>query len=74
MSKGTRSRPRPWCAGTIGTVFELVIPDGGSKPMPLSASEKNKGDSAWEERAGAEGDDAILARVGLVGVVESPAE
>jgi hypothetical protein len=55
-------------------VFELVIPDGGSKPMPLSASEKNKGDSAWEERAGAEGDDAILARVGLVGVVESPAE
>ena len=71
MIKGTQSNvwPRPWCAGTIGTVSELFVHDGSAKSMPLSGSEKNKVNSAGEERVGADADDAILARVALVGQV-----
>ena len=61
--------PRPWFAGTIGTVSDLVIKDGGSDSMPLSASEKTTVGLAGEERVGSDADDAIVARVALVGQV-----
>lgn len=61
--------PQSWYAGTIGTVSDLVIDDGGSGSMPLPASGKTTVGSAREERVGADADDAILARVALVGQV-----
>jgi RNA polymerase sigma-70 factor (ECF subfamily) len=50
-------------------VPDRLIHDGGSGPVPVSASERTMGVPGREERVGADADDAILARAALVGQV-----
>jgi len=61
--------PRPWYAGTIRAVSDRVTTDGGNKSMSLSTGDKTAVDPGSDERVGADADDAILARVALVGQV-----
>jgi RNA polymerase sigma-70 factor (ECF subfamily) len=50
-------------------VSDLVIHDGGPDSIPRSVGDRAKVGTAGEERVGADADDAILARVALVGQV-----
>lgn len=59
--------PQTWHTGTIGSVSDRLIHDGGSDSISLSASKMTGGVSGREHRVGADADDAILARAALVG-------
>jgi len=71
VSAGTQFNvwPHPWHTGTIGSVSDRVIHNGGLDSIPLSARQTTTGASGREERVGADADDAILARAALVGQV-----
>lgn len=61
--------PRPWYAGTIRLVADRVTNDGGTNSMSLHNSDRSAIAAGGDERVGADADDAILARVALVGQV-----
>jgi len=61
--------PQTWRPGTIRSVSDRVIHNGGSDFVPLSTRGLTTGASGHEERVGADADDAILARAALVGQV-----
>lgn len=71
MPVGTQRNvwPLTWHTGTIGSVADRTIHDGGSGSVSLSVNERTTGAAGRDERVGADTDDAILARAALVGQV-----